>query len=128
MRNSVYNIAILGCGKVAHLHASAIQNLPNARLAGVWSRTQQTANGFACQYKVPAYTDVAELIKKEKLTWLSSVLLTRFIWSRHNKLPCKEPISWWKNHWHRLWKMLTKLFQPVKGGSQAWSSQSTQVV
>ena len=67
MRNSVYNIAILGCGKVAHLHASAIQNLPNARLAGVWSRTQQTANGFACQYKVPAYTDVAELIKKEKI-------------------------------------------------------------
>ena len=67
MSNSVYNIAILGCGKVAHLHASAIQNLPNARLAGVWSRTQQTANGFACQYKVPAYTDVAELIKKEKI-------------------------------------------------------------
>ena len=67
MRNSVYNIAILGCGKVAHLHASAIQNLPNARLAGVWSRTQQAANGFACQYKVPAYTDVAELIKKEKI-------------------------------------------------------------
>ena len=67
MRNSVYNIAILGCGKVAHLHASAIQNLPNARLAGVWSRTQQTANDFACQYKVPAYTDVAELIKKEKI-------------------------------------------------------------
>ena len=67
MRNSVYNIAILGCGKVAHLHAAAVQNLPNAHLAGVWSRTKQTANDFADQYKVPAYTDVAELIKKEKI-------------------------------------------------------------
>ncbi|HMM19023.1 MAG TPA: Gfo/Idh/MocA family oxidoreductase [Petrimonas sp.] len=67
MSNSVYNIAILGCGKVAHLHASAVQNLSNARLAGVWSRSQQTANDFAYQYHVPTYTDVAELIKKEKI-------------------------------------------------------------
>lgn len=67
MRNSVYNIAILGCGKVAHLHAKAVQNLPNARLVGVWSRTKQTANNFANQYKVTSYTDVAELIKKEKI-------------------------------------------------------------
>ena len=67
MRSSVYNIAILGCGKVAHLHAKAVQELPNARLAGVWSRTKQTATDFADQYQVPAYTDVAELIKKEKI-------------------------------------------------------------
>ncbi len=67
MRSSVYNIAILGCGKVAHLHAKAVQELPNARLAGVWSRTKQTATDFADRYQVPAYTDVAELIKKEKI-------------------------------------------------------------
>lgn len=102
MKNSIYNIAILGCGKVAYLHASAVQNLPNARLARVWSRSKQTANDFACQYKIPAYTDVAELIKKKKLTWLSSVLLTRCsIWNQRNKQPRKELISWWENRWHR---------------------------
>ena len=33
----MYKIAIIGCGKVAHLHAKAIGNLPNATLAAAWS-------------------------------------------------------------------------------------------
>lgn len=67
MRNWLHNIAILGCGKVAHLHARAVKNLPNARLAGVWSRSRQTANSFAEQYGVPAYNDVGELVRKEQI-------------------------------------------------------------
>jgi UDP-N-acetyl-2-amino-2-deoxyglucuronate dehydrogenase len=47
MAERIYNIAIAGCGKVAHLHAKAIQSVPNARLAGVWSRTLKTAEDFA---------------------------------------------------------------------------------
>jgi predicted dehydrogenase len=66
-RNSLHNIAILGCGKVAHLHAKAVQNLPNARLAGVWSRSKSTAETFAAQYKVPFYTQIDELIKNENI-------------------------------------------------------------
>ena len=67
MKNKTHNIAILGCGKVAHLHAKAVQNLPNARLAGVWSRTEKTAKDFAERYKVPSYTDIEKLIKEEKI-------------------------------------------------------------
>lgn len=63
----LHNIAILGCGKVAHLHAKAVQNLPNARLAGVWSRSKNTAESFAAQYKVPFYTDVETLIQTENI-------------------------------------------------------------
>jgi len=63
----IYNIAILGCGKVAHLHANAVQNLPNARLAGVWSRSKQTAEKFAEKYDVTFYTEIKELIIKEKI-------------------------------------------------------------
>ena len=63
----VFNIAILGCGKVAHLHARAIQNLKNAKLAGVWSRSKKTADEFAVQYQVQAYSKVDELIRKEKI-------------------------------------------------------------
>lgn len=63
----LYNIAILGCGKVAHLHARAVLNLPNARLAGVWSRSENSAKTFAAQYNVPFYTDVETLIQTEKV-------------------------------------------------------------
>lgn len=66
-RNSLHNIAILGCGKVAHLHAKAVQNLPNARLAGVWSRSAKSAETFAAQYNVPFYTKIDELIQKENI-------------------------------------------------------------
>lgn len=62
-----YKIAILGCGKVAHLHAKAIANLPNTVLAGVWSRTTQSAEEFANEYQVPAYAKVDEMIRKEKV-------------------------------------------------------------
>ncbi len=62
-----YNIAILGCGKVAHLHAKAIGNLTNAKLAGVWSRTTETAEKFARQYKVSFYTNIDELVRKENI-------------------------------------------------------------
>lgn len=60
-------IAILGCGKVAHLHAKAIQNLPGAILSGVWSRTHSTAQSFANQYGVPSCLNITHLIKKERI-------------------------------------------------------------
>jgi UDP-N-acetyl-2-amino-2-deoxyglucuronate dehydrogenase len=65
--NKTCQIAILGCGKVAHLHAKAIGDIPNARLAGVWSRSQATAENFATQYNVKSYLSVPELITKEKI-------------------------------------------------------------
>src|SRR5660397_160281 len=64
---SVFNIAILGCGKVAHLHAKAVQNLKNAKLSGAWSRTAKTAETFADQYKIPFYTEIWKLVKQEKI-------------------------------------------------------------
>lgn len=63
----IFNVAILGCGKVAHLHAKAIENLSNARLAGVWSRSERTAADFATQYKVPWYPTIDELIRREQI-------------------------------------------------------------
>lgn len=62
-----YNIAIIGCGKVAHLHAKAVQNMDNAKLAGVWSRTTKTAEIFAAKYKIPFYTEIKKLVKQEKI-------------------------------------------------------------
>ncbi len=62
MDDKIYNISIAGCSRVAHLHAKAIQNIPFARLTGVWSRTSQTAKTFAQQYKTVAYSDISEMV------------------------------------------------------------------
>ncbi len=67
MKTKVYNIAILGCGKVAHLHAQAIQNLPNASLAAVWSRTKKTANEFAEQFETRSFLNISEMINQAKI-------------------------------------------------------------
>ncbi|MDR2847895.1 MAG: Gfo/Idh/MocA family oxidoreductase [Bacteroidales bacterium] len=57
-------IAIIGCGKVAHLHAKAIGNLPNATLVAVWSRTPASAKKFADVYGVKPYSDVAAMVRE----------------------------------------------------------------
>lgn len=62
MAKKVFNISIAGCGKVAHLHAKAIENIQDARLAGVWSRTPENAKNFAASYGTKAYNDVAGMV------------------------------------------------------------------
>jgi predicted dehydrogenase len=62
MAEKKYNISIAGCGKVAHLHARAIKNIPNAKLAGVWSRTPETARKFAEQYGTKAYSEIPRMV------------------------------------------------------------------
>lgn len=62
MAERIYNISIAGCSKVAHLHAKAIQNIPNAHLTGVWNRTTQTAKDFASVYKTLAYSDITKMV------------------------------------------------------------------
>jgi len=67
MAGKIYNISIAGCGKVAHLHAKAIKDIPNARLSGVWSRTKKTAEEFASKYNTTHYTTVKQMVR-ENLT------------------------------------------------------------
>jgi predicted dehydrogenase len=67
MAEKIYNISIAGCSRVAHLHAKAIQNIPNARLAGVWSRTPETAEDFASVYKTRAYSNIPLMIRENKV-------------------------------------------------------------
>jgi predicted dehydrogenase len=58
----ILNISIAGCGKVAHLHAKAIQNISNARLAGVWSRSLKSAKDFASLYRTKPYSEIAPMV------------------------------------------------------------------
>jgi len=62
MAERIFNISIAGCGKVAHLHAKAIQNISNARLNGVWSRSLKTAEEFAAKYNTRSYSSVHQMV------------------------------------------------------------------
>jgi len=63
----MYKTGIIGCGKVAHLHAQALQNLQESDFVAVWSRTAENAVKFADQYSVRPYNDIHQMVKNEKL-------------------------------------------------------------
>lgn len=63
----MYKTGIIGCGKVAHLHAKALQHLPHSDFRAVYSRTLDKANSFAASYGVIAYDNITEMVKSEKL-------------------------------------------------------------
>lgn len=67
MPEKSYNIAIAGCGKVAHLHARAIREIKNARLAAVWSRTRKSASRFAEEYKAIPCDDITAMVIENQI-------------------------------------------------------------
>lgn len=52
---------IIGCGKGAHLHAKALQNLPESDFTAVYSRNFATAKAFSKEYQVKAYATIEEM-------------------------------------------------------------------
>src|SRR5690348_4255760 len=63
--------AIVGCGKVAGTHALAYQSLPNSELVAVCDVASDRAQAFAQKLHVNSYTDLAEMLKREKVDVLS---------------------------------------------------------
>ena len=60
-------IAVIGPGKVAHLHAKAALQTPDTELVAVYGRTRSKAEEFARQYDIRAYDDVQEMVSQEKV-------------------------------------------------------------
>ena len=58
---------IVGCGKVAHLHAKALLNLKNTDFRAVNSRSLDKAEEFGKQYGVKGYDDIAKMTSEENL-------------------------------------------------------------
>jgi predicted dehydrogenase len=56
--------AIVGTGKVADIHASALINCENSEFVAVQSRTYSRAVAFAQKYRVTAFESLQELIDK----------------------------------------------------------------
>ena len=60
-------IAIIGPGKVAHLHAKAVLETPDTALVAVYGRTYQKAEDFANQYGIRAYSDINDMVDRENV-------------------------------------------------------------
>jgi predicted dehydrogenase len=61
------NVAILGCSKIAHIHAKAVLQIHELNFKAVWSRTPGSAQKFVEQYSVKAYSSIQEMIKAENI-------------------------------------------------------------
>jgi len=55
--------AIVGCGKVAHLHAAALARLPESEFVAVCDADGDRASAFGERYGVRPFTDCAEMIR-----------------------------------------------------------------
>lgn len=64
MQKRKIRTAIIGCGKVSHLHAAALQQGYNTELVAIYSRTIARAEQFAQQYGIEAFDDIPEMIEK----------------------------------------------------------------
>ena len=56
--------AIIGCGKVGHLHARALSGLAEAQLVAVCDGQEDRARSFAAQYGALAFEDPAAMVAK----------------------------------------------------------------
>ena len=58
---------IIGCGKVAHVHAAAMQQSGLIAFASICSMDEQKRKQFSEQYRVRTYLNLEEMVQKEKL-------------------------------------------------------------
>ena len=65
--SDILKTAIVGLGKVADLHSAALNKLKESHFTAVCSSKQEKADIFAAKYGVKAYTDVYEMVDKEKI-------------------------------------------------------------
>ncbi|MGF7218242.1 putative dehydrogenase [Spirosoma lacussanchae] len=60
-------IAIIGPGKVAHLHAKAVLQTPDTTLCAIYGRTPAKTRAFADHYGIPGYSDIYDMVDRENI-------------------------------------------------------------
>ncbi|MCE5265112.1 MAG: Gfo/Idh/MocA family oxidoreductase [Deltaproteobacteria bacterium] len=63
--------AVVGVGKVTHLHAKALKNLKDTEFAAVYSRDISKAKMFADQYGLKPYCDIEEMIHGSSIDFVT---------------------------------------------------------
>lgn len=63
--------ALVGCGKVGATHAAIWKKLPMSEFVAVCGASSRKSQAFASRFEVPFYTDIAEMIEKERVRVVS---------------------------------------------------------
>jgi predicted dehydrogenase len=66
MRKSRLRTALIGCGKVGRIHAVALAKRPESELVAVCDGQPDRATGFAEEFGVAGFVDVAEMLEKAR--------------------------------------------------------------
>jgi len=56
--------ALIGCGKIAHKHAIALGQLPEAQIVGVYDLNFNKAREFGERYSLPVYENIDKLVEE----------------------------------------------------------------
>ncbi len=59
--------AVVGIGKVTDMHARALVNLKESHFTAACGRGKEKTEVYAAKFDIKAYTDVAEMVSKEKI-------------------------------------------------------------
>lgn len=62
MTEKKFGFAIIGCGVIANIHISAIKDIDNAKLVGVYDNNKDVARSFAEKWNCVAYESVEHLL------------------------------------------------------------------
>ena len=54
-------VALVGCGRIAHVHCAYLRPLPQVELAGACDRNESARAALTARWQVPTYADVDEL-------------------------------------------------------------------
>lgn len=57
------SVGIIGCGKVAHIHAAALSSISEAHFSAVCDKDAGRAEAMGKRYNVPSFTDIGEMQK-----------------------------------------------------------------
>lgn len=55
-------VALVGCGMIASTHVTALKEIPEAQICGVWSRTPEVMDAFARKNEVNTYENYEQLL------------------------------------------------------------------
>jgi predicted dehydrogenase len=59
-------VALVGCGKVARIHAAALRSLPDAELVAACDALPDRAHAFAAAYGLRPFTDVPAMLREAR--------------------------------------------------------------
>ena len=57
-----FRVALLGCGRIAHVHAGYLRQVPEVDFIGACDLDAASREGFTARWQVPTYADLDELL------------------------------------------------------------------